>query len=201
MAIPKFGKHKEYLLIDEEDNEHLIKIKGYRASDHEMVIQLQKLSAELPGLTAKAKILHDLQAKFLSELNEDNFNPEDIEQNFISMISGLNDEDYTDQEIEDLMKSVQQIQELEGQVANLSFKLGQRGLKRFFYLEDPETRDEYLQAQRDNRLTEWIDEQEDIDVDMHHLNNVANIMIELGMPTRPLPGSGKGKQNRKQSKS
>lgn len=193
VAIPKFGRNKNYILIDEDGNNHNIKIKGYRASDHKLVIQLHKLSAELPKLMEKASILKDFQKKFLDSLNEDNFTPEGVEQNFISMISELNDDDYTDEEIQDLMNSVQEIQEIEGKVSELSYKLGQRGLKRALYSEDPDTRDEYNRARSENRLTEYIDGVEDIDVDMDHLSNIANIMIELGRPTHPLGGSGKGK--------
>lgn len=197
MAIPKFGRKREYILVDEEGNDYPVTIKGYRASDQELVIKIQKLSTELPGLMSKAEILKDMQKKFLDQLDEDNFNPEDIEKNFMSMISSLNDDDYSEEEIEELMNSVQQVQEIEGKLVEYQSKLGQRGLKRFFYHEDEETRQDYLQAQRDNRLTQWIDDQEDIDVDMDHLQNVANIMIELGVPRRPLPGSGKGKQKKK----
>lgn len=197
MAIPKFGRKREYILVDEEGNDYPVTIKGYRAADQELVIKIQKLSTELPGLMSKAEILKDMQKKFLDQLDEDNFTPEDIEKNFMSMISSLNDDDYSEEEIEELMNSVQQVQEIEGKLVEYQSKLGQRGLKRFFYHEDEETRQDYLQAQRDNRLTQWIDDQEDIDVDMDHLQNVANIMIELGVPRRPLPGSGKGKQIRK----
>ncbi len=193
MAIPRFGRSKEYILVDEEGNDIPVKIKGYRASDHKLVIGLHKLSTELPQLTAKADILKDLQKKFLDQLDEDNFTPEGVEQNFISMISGLNDDDYSEEEIQDLMNTVQEIQEIEGQVTKLSYTLGQRGLKRALYANVPDLKAEYLQAQKENRLTDWIDEQEDVDVDMDHLENIANIMIELGSPKRPIGGRGKGK--------
>lgn len=194
MAIPRFGRSKDYILIDEDGNEQLVKIKGYRASDHELVIKLQKYSAELPSLMGKAKILRELQAKFINQLDEENFNPEDLEKNFVSMIGSLNDDDYTEEEIQDLMNSVQEIQEIEGEVTRISVLLGQRGLKRYLYKEDPDTKEAYRQAEHENRLTEYLDGLEDIDVDMDHLQNIANIMIELGLPKRPLPGSGKGKQ-------
>lgn len=194
MAIPRFGRSKDYILIDEDGNEQLVKIKGYRASDHELVIKLQKYSAELPSLMGKAKILRELQAKFINQLDEENFNPEDLEKNFVSMIGSLNDDDYTEEEIQDLMNSVQEIQEIEGEVTRISVLLGQRGLKRYLYKEDPDTKEAYRQAEHENRLTEYLDGLEDIDVDMDHLQNIANIMIELGLPKRPLPGSGTGKQ-------
>lgn len=193
VAIPKFGRSKNYILIDEDGNDHNIKIKGYRASDHELVIKLHKLSAELPKLMEKASILKDFKKKFMDSLNEENFTPEGVEQNFISMISELNDDDYTEEEIQELMNSVKEIQEIEGKLGQISYTLGQRGLKRALYSEDPDTRDEYNRARSENRLTEYIDGLEDIDVDMDHLSNIANIMIELGRPSRPLGGDGKGK--------
>lgn len=196
VAIPKFGRNKHYILVDTEGNEHDVIIKGYRASDHELVIKLQKYSAELPSLMAKATILKEMQTKFAEQLNEDNFTPEDVEKNFMSMIGNLNDDDYTEDEIQELITSVKNIQELEGEVTKISYQLGQRGLKRFFYKEDPDTVDAYRQAEHSNRLTEYLDGLEDIDVDMDHLQNVANIMIELGMPNRPIGGRGKGKSKK-----
>ena len=137
--------------------------------------------------------MKDFQKKFLEQLDEENFTPEGVEQNFISMISELNDDDYTEEEIQELMNSVKEIQEIEGKLGQISYKLGQRGLKQALYSEDPDTRDEYNRARSENRLTEYIDGLEDIDVDMDHLSNIANIMIELGRPSRPLGGDGKGK--------
>lgn len=196
MAIPKFGRKQSYILIDENGNEHEIKIRGYRASDHELVLKLQKYTTELPSLMGKAKVLRDVQNKLINTIDEDNPQPEEIEKNFVSLLNDLDDDDFTDEEIKELMEIVQDIQEMEGEITKISYKLGQRGLKRALYKEDEDYREEYLKAEHENRLTEWIDTQEDIDVDMDHLNNIANIMIQLGMPNRQLPGSGRGKQIR-----
>lgn len=196
MAIPKFGRKQSYILIDENGNEHEIKIRGYRASDHELVLKLQKYTTELPSLMGKAKVLRDVQNKLINTIDEDNPQPEDIEKNFVSLLNDLDDDDFTDEEIKELMEIVQDIQEMEGEITKISYKLGQRGLKRALYKEDEDYREEYLKAEHENRLTKWIDKQEDIDVDMDHLNNIANIMIQLGMPNRQLPGSGRGKQIR-----
>lgn len=196
MAIPKFGRKQSYILIDENGNEHEIKIRGYRASDHELVLKLQKYTTELPSLMGKAKVLRDVQNKLINTIDEDNPQPEEIEKNFVSLLNDLDDDDFTDEEIQELMEIVQDIQEMEGEITKISHKLGQRGLKRALYKEDEDYREEYLKAEHENRLTKWIDKQEDIDVDMDHLNNIANIMIQLGMPNRQLPGSGRGKQIR-----
>lgn len=196
MAIPKFGRTQSYILIDENGNEHEIKIRGYRASDHELVLKLQKYTTELPALMGKAKVLRDVQNKLINTIDEDNPQPEEIEKNFVSLLNDLDDDDFTDEEIKELMEIVQDIQEMEGEITKISYKLGQRGLKRALYKEDEDYREEYLKAEHENRLTKWIDKQEDIDVDMDHLNNIANIMIQLGMPNRQLPGSGRGKQIR-----
>lgn len=196
VAIPKFGRKQSYILIDENGNEHEIKIRGYRASDHELVLKLQKYTTELPSLMGKAKVLRDVQNKLINTIDEDNPQPEEIEKNFVSLLNDLDDDDFTDEEIKELMEIVQDIQEMEGEITKISYKLGQRGLKRALYKEDEDYREEYLKAEHENRLTEWIDTQEDIDVDMDHLNNIANIMIQLGMPNRQLPGSGRGKQIR-----
>ena len=196
VAIPKFGRKQSYILIDENGNEHEIKIRGYRASDHELVLKLQKYTTELPSLMGKAKVLRDVQNKLINTIDEDNPQPEEIEKNFVSLLNDLDDDDFTDEEIKELMEIVKDIQEMEGEITKISYKLGQRGLKRALYKEDEDYREEYLKAEHENRLTEWIDTQEDIDVDMDHLNNIANIMIQLGMPNRQLPGSGRGKQIR-----
>ena len=196
VAIPKFGRKQSYILIDENGNEHEIKIRGYRASDHELVLKLQKYTTELPSLMGKAKVLRDVQNKLINTIDEDNPQPEEIEKNFVSLLNDLDDDDFTDEEIQELMEIVQDIQEMEGEITKISHKLGQRGLKRALYKEDEDYREEYLKAEHENRLTKWIDKQEDIDVDMDHLNNIANIMIQLGMPNRQLPGSGRGKQIR-----
>jgi len=157
---------------------------------------LQKYTTELPSLMGKAKVLRDVQNKLINTIDEDNPQPEEIEKNFVSLLNDLDDDDFTDEEIKELMEIVQDIQEMEGEITKISYKLGQRGLKRALYKEDEDYREEYLKAEHENRLTEWIDTQEDIDVDMDHLNNIANIMIQLGMPNRQLPGSGRGKQIR-----
>lgn len=194
--IPKFGRTQDYILVDEDGNEHLVKIKGYRASDHELVLKLQKFTTELPTLMGKAKVLREVQKKVINSIDQNDPQPDEIEKNFISSLNDLDDDDYTEEEIQELMELVKDIQEMEAEITKISYKLGQRGLKRFLYKEDPDTREEYLKAEHENRLTKWIDTQEDIDVDMDHLNNIANIMIQLGMPNRQLPGSGKGKQVR-----
>lgn len=196
VAIPKFGRKQSYILIDENGNEHEIKIRGYRASDHELVLKLQKYTTELPSLMGKAKVLRDVQNKLINTIDEDNPQPEEIEKNFVSLLNDLDDDDFTDEEIKELMEIVKDIQEMEGEITKISYKLGQRGLKRALYKEDEDFQNEYLKAEHENRLTKWIDKQEDIDVDMDHLNNIANIMIQLGMPNRQLPGSGRGKQIR-----
>lgn len=196
VAIPKFGRKQSYILIDENGNEHEIKIRGYRASDHELVLKLQKYTTELPSLMGKAKVLREVQNKLINTIDENNPQPEEIEKNFVSLLNDLDDDDFTDDEIQELMEIVQDIQEMEGEITKISYKLGQRGLKRALYKEDEDYREEYLKAEHENRLTKWIDKQEDIDVDMDHLNNIANIMIQLGMPNRQLPGSGRGKQIR-----
>lgn len=236
VAIPKYGRVKEYILTDENGNTETVKIKGYRASDHELVIKLHKFSTELPVLMGKTEILREMQSKFISELTEDNFTPEDVPKNFMAMINSLNDDDYTEEEIKDLLEVVQNIQVMEGELSEISSKLGQRGLKRakygddltklsvmrivlaqkenirediIFMLNHPDLtenseNDDIIRAiindGRENLLLtedDLLDNLPDFDIDVDQLENIATIMIELGKPTRPLPGSGKGKQNRK----
>lgn len=230
MATQKYGRVKEYILTDENGNTESVKIKGYRASDHELVIKLHKFSTELPVLMGKTEILREMQSKFINELTEDNFTPEDVPKNFMAMINSLNDDDYTEDQIKDLLEVVQNIQVMEGELSEISSKLGQRGLKRakygddltkisvmrsiltqkenvkedFIFLlnldENSEINDiirAIMEHGRENDLLiedDLLDNLPDFDIDVDQLENIATIMIELGKPTRPLPGSGKGKQ-------
>lgn len=193
MAIPRFGRKQEYKLVDEDGNEHTYIIKGYRFVDQKMVTTLQKYTVELPALMSQAKILRELQGKFIEQMNEGDIPEEDMEKNFMAIIDGLNDDDYSEDEIKELIQLVKNIKEMEGEISELIYTLGQRGLKRAVYKDEPEYSEEYRQAEKENRITEWIDGQEDIDIDIDHLSKIANIMIELGQPTKSLGGSGKGK--------
>jgi len=64
------------------------------------------------------------------------------------------------------------------EVAQVSYPLAQRGLKRALYRDT----EDYKEAEAEGRLTEYLDSLSDIDVPPDIVNDVVNTMLELGNP-------------------
>ncbi len=223
---------EDYTLTYEDGNKEIIKVNGYRAMDHKLVLKIQSYTTELPKLVKKFGILKGVMKEVLENADKENVNPEDL-KSVGAFLSRLDSDDYSDEEIGELMELVSDIQNMQDEVNYLGSTLGQRGIKRYKYDDDltklyvmrailtqkKNTREEFIflleldqqssvddiiraiiNDGRENLLLtedDLLDNLPDFDIDVDQLENIATIMIELGKPTRPLPGSGKGKQNRK----
>lgn len=147
--------------------EEEIELKGYRVIDNELVVALQHKRNETNLLAVS---LNQLANKKESEITE-----KDLKE-----IKNLSDD------IDNVMKDIKEI----------SYDLAQRGLKRFYYKDEPG----FKEAEKDNKLTEYLDSLENIEIDYDTANMVCNTMVELGSPTEPLKDAGKGKPNQKAKK-
>lgn len=185
VKIPKLYRTK-IIEIETEDEPIEIEIRGYRPADIEYAANLQNLRNQLPSLFNKLKIFRDLQNKIIDESKKHTpdtpMTPEELESSFVDNMLQIKDNDYTEEELRELEESKVEVDRIQKEIEINASLLGQRGLKRYFYKDDPE----YQQAENENRATEHIDKIPDIEIDQDNLTRVAYAMIELSAPNNKL---------------
>lgn len=148
-------------------NDEEIELKGYRVIDNELVVPILHKRNEV---TKYAIALNGLTKK--------------------------SDEELSEEDLEKAIEMKDQLDSITAEVRVLSNDLAQRGLKRFYYKDEPE----YKEAEKDNNLTEYIDSLPDIEIDPDSATLIVNEMIALGSPTEAIKEAGKGKPNKKAQK-
>lgn len=157
-----------------------VEIEGYRVADSEYVLRL---------LEAQNKMI----------LLADKYNK------IKSVYDGLTEKDITEINIpgktaKELKELKDAVDELQIQIDEASYPLAQRGLKRALYRDD----EGYREAQRENRITEYIDSLPDIEVPPLYIREVVNTMLELSKPELVMEGKsgdmGKRKTIKKKRK-
>jgi len=141
-----------------------VEIEGYRVADSEYVLKLLEAQNQLILLADKYNKIREVY---------DNLSAEDITEVSIP--------EETAKEIKELKDRVD---ELQIQIDRAAYPLAQRGLKRAFYRDT----DGYREAQRENRLTEYIDSLPDIEVPPVYVREVVNTMLELSKPELVVEG-------------
>lgn len=189
VTIPKLYREKEVQILDQ-----VVTIRGYRAGDTDYVVALQRSRNRLIDLVGKLQVFKDLQKRVQATAQD--VSEDELES---QLLSNIKDDDLTPEEIEELVQAKDEIDQLKADIEETSTKLGQRGLKRFYYQDD----EGYMEAERLNRGTQYIDNLPDIEVDPDNLTLIANTMLELGSPTERLvraADKGKPQKRSKQSK-
>lgn len=199
--IPNFSKSK---IIEVESDRGIeeITITEYRPTDSSLVAKIQVMQEKLPALILKVDALKGLREKIQTKaLKEKKLNrnkeisEEEATQLLFDAASELNDSDFSEDDLLELEEMRKEIASIQGEVYELTSTLGQRGLKRFYYKNEPE----YIQAEKDNRATDYIDSLDDIPFPVPKLNEIAIAMIQLGSPPESLQkklerkADGKGK--------
>jgi hypothetical protein len=126
---------EDYTLTYEDGSKEIIKVNGYRAMDHKLVLIIQSYTTELPKLVKKFGILKGVMKEVLENVDKENVNPEDL-KSVGAFLSRLDSDDYSDEEIGELMELVSDIQNMQDEVNYLGTTLGQRGIKRYKYDDD-----------------------------------------------------------------
>lgn len=179
IKIPQLYRTRELDILG-----HKIEIRGYRPIDHDYVVALMHKQGKLPELIGKQDKIKTLIAPLMQKMAKKGKQPSEEEIN-TTLLKNMKEED-----MQELMGIKNEIDTINAELQVLSEALAQRGLKRFYYKDD----DEFKQAERENRGTEYIDGLEDIPIDPDNMLLIATTMIELGSPTKPLPqADDKGK--------
>ncbi len=188
VKIPRLFRSKT-INVEGED----IELRAYKVIDNEYVIPLQKKRNEIITLSLRLfKLSHKEDGTIEREVDGETIEvPKTVDKTAF---------DYTEEDFNEVTRINNELDDLKEKVDQYSAKIAQRGLKRFYYKDEPE----YKEARRDNQLTEYIDSLPDIPVDFDNQRLIANTMIELGSPTNPpkpdVEEDGKGKQKRGQKK-
>lgn len=135
-----------------------IELEGYRVADSDYVLELMNARNELITLSNKYSKIKDAYEK--------------VEKGEITEL------DLDDRVLEDLKRLKNAVDELQIKIDKVSYPLAQRGLKRALYKDEPE----YKEAERENRLTEFIDSLPDIEIPPAHISRVVNVMLKLSKP-------------------
>jgi len=178
VKIPKLYRERELDILGNK-----VLIRGYRPIDHDYVVALISKQGQLPELIKKEDKIKGLMQGVFQKMAQSGKQPTEEEINK-ELLKNISVEDF-----DDLMAIKEEQERLQGELQVLSEALAQRGLKRFFYRNDPE----FIQAERENRGTEYIDSLDPIEIDPDNMLLVATTMIELGSPVKPLPVDDKGK--------
>jgi hypothetical protein len=202
VKIPKLYRTK-IVEIEVDGEIHEIEVRGYRPTDIEIAAKLQSLRNELPALYNRLKVFRDLQEKLIREAQkhsaDEPITEEELEEKFIGDVLQIKDEDYTEEEIQELIESKEEVSRIQQEIEKYGSKLGQRGLKRFYLKDEPG----YKEAESRNEGTDYINNFQDIEIDQDHLLEIAYVMIELSAPNEKLQNrlarkaAGKGKSKKK----
>jgi hypothetical protein len=92
------------------------------------------------------------------------------------------DTDYSKEEILEIMDMRDEALELNNGIKDLRSIIAQRGLKRFYYKNEPE----FKQAEKEGTLTDYIDSLEDVPLDLVDELTVYNAMSRISKTRRPL---------------
>lgn len=111
----------------------------------------------------------------------------------LNRLTQLNEAELDESELKEAIQIKDKLDEITAEVRELSNDLAQRGLKRFFYQDE----EEYKEAEKDNKLTSYLDSLPDIEIDPDNATTICNVMISLGSPTEELKDAGKGKPGKK----
>lgn len=183
--IPKLYKTK-IIAIDVGEGPVEIELRGYRPIDIEYVAALQNLKNQIPEIFAQLSMFEDVKKKMLAKINvsvkSGRIDEEKLKQETMKEIVAMSKNGLSDDMFTEMLKVKEKTDSIELEITKLSYALGQRGLKRFFYKDEPE----FKEAERANKTTEYIDGLPDIEVDPIYLKQVAYTMIELGGPSEKL---------------
>lgn len=130
-----------------------VEIEGYRVVDNEYVLPLIEKRNEIYKLGLDYNQLY----QNLLEKGPDGITEEDAGQ-----VKELKDK----------------VDKLLVELSELSYPLAQRGLKRALYKDE----EEYVKAEQEDRLTEYIDSLPDVEIPPHLVNKVVNTMLKLSNP-------------------
>lgn len=185
--IPRLYRSKTIeIQVEPESDPISIEVRGYRPIDIEYAAKLQSLRNELPTLFNRLKVFRDLQNKLIKQAKkrtaENPISPDELESQFMDNVMKIEDSDYTEEELRELEDAKARVDEIQAEIEYNASILGQRGLKRYFFQDEPE----YQEAESRNKLTDYIDSIPDIEIDQDNLLKVAYAMVELSAPNEKL---------------
>lgn len=185
--IPNLYPEQELII-----NGNPVLIGSYSGYDTTYTVPLQQCKTQLPELIRKVSIFKNIQNKINAQKKD---NAELQDEDVMTYLQEMDDDDFSDEEIHELMEATDKVHELNAQIEEYSELLAQRGLKRFYYKDEPE----YIQADIDNNLKNYLDSLPTIKASMDDFKRIANTMIELGGPSEKLlrAGADKGKPKKK----
>lgn len=193
--IPNFSK-SQIIKVESDQGVEEITISEYQAIDTELVEKIMAYQVKLPGLMMKVNALEGYRNKLQSKLVKvGNVGEEELEKIMMETASEIDDSKFTKKDVQDIENMAEEAAKMKGDLTLLTWKLGQRGLKRFYYQDEPE----YLEAERTNQATKFIDAQKDIKFSVDTMGEIAMIMINLGKAPKKLQrklekkAAGKGK--------
>lgn len=197
MKVPNFYTTKDYTLIDKDGKEHIVKIGEYKAIDMPYILKLQQLERKLPQAIAKADVLEKILKPVVKEVEKGtDLSREEFEKMIEEEAKKYPDTKLTKKQLGDLRKADAELNDIKAKKAYYCEKLAQRGLKRYYYKD----RKEYKQAAKEDRLTEYLDDLNDIEgIPVPDLECISNIMISLGAVPQRLRKTDKGKQEKKKA--
>ncbi|QHN06932.1 hypothetical protein FZP57_07760 [Methanothermobacter sp. THM-1] len=130
-----------------------VELEGYRVVDSEYVIPLMEKRNEALEISVKYN-------------------------NLMKKIEGKTEEEITEEDARKVKEMKDRVDRLLVETSELGYRLAQRGLKRSLYRDE----EDYKEAERDGRLTEYIDSLPDVEIPPMMVRTVVDTMLKLSNP-------------------